>query len=1044
MKRNRQNRNLGWALLLILGVPLFALSQQRQVTGTVTDKSAAPLEGVTVSVVGESMRAMTDASGEYRITVSREGAVLAFSSVGFETQERVVSGPGRLNVILKASIGDLDEVVVVGYGTVKKSDLTGAIDRIGHADLIRENAPNVLQALQGKLAGVSVTQNDGAPGTGISMRIRGSNSFLGGTEPLYVIDGIPYNVSNGDATPVSLGEDERQSVSALAFLDPNDIESVDILKDASATAIYGSRGANGVVLITTRKGRPGMDHVEASANFGMSEITKVLDVLSAMEYAEYQNMSLLNANKYEGTSYNPRYPDPSVFEHEGSNWQKQLFRQGRYHKHAISIGGATNAGSHRLGFNYLQQEGIVRNSGHEKYGLTLNLNRNVKKYLKIGTSASVSRSVNNGVKTGTDKSDAPSAGVIRSAISFPPTIADIEEFSTVGDAYFITNPVIYTNDVLNRIGALSVFNSNYVEIDVLNGLKFRNNLGFNYYMGNRNQYYPRTVYEGFGSKGWGLKADNDFSSVISESVLTYDRRLNGHHFNLTGAGTYERTESEWKRAEAKTFPNDLLQNNNMQSAEQIMPVLGSRSTSNLVSFIARLNYSLVEKYFLTVSYRRDGSSKFGANNKWSGFPSAALSWKINREDFLKNTEKIDDLGLRLSYGKTGNQGIGAYSSLSKLAVYNYPFDGSLQTGLADDFFAGPANPNIKWETTDAYNGGLDLSLFSGRLSLTSDFYLKRTNDLLQFITTPSSTGFTRRLVNSGSVENKGMELRIALRPVYGRDWKWSAGVNFSLNRNKITALGNGLAEQFAANISTNDAPFIQMVGAPIGAIYGYVEDGYYDNEAEVRNSMLYHDQGQAIIDRMVGEIKYKNMDGDPTSISTSDRTVIGDVNPKYSFGISNRVQYRDFDLSFFLHAVHGNDIVNMNTRFIANLGTQKNITRAMFYGAWAEGRDNSQATGPKMSRQFWRTILFSRRFVEDGSFVRMKNITLGYALPNGLFKGISSVKISLGVNNPFTWTDYSGYDPEINSYGTDPARFGVDLGGYPNARTYNLNLQCKF
>jgi len=458
--------------------------QDITLTGTVTDEAGLPLEGVTVSVVGENMRAKTDPSGEYRITVSREGAVLAFSSVGFETLERAVRGPDRLNVILKASIGDLDEAVVVGYGSVKKSDLTGSIDRIGHADLVRENMPNIVQAMQGKLAGVSVTQNDGAPGAGISMRIRGSNSFLGGTEPLYVIDGIPYNASNGDATPVSLGEDEQQSVSALAFLDPNDIESIDILKDASATAIYGSRGANGVVLITTRKGRLGMDHIEASANFGMSDITKVLQVLTPIEYAEYQNMSLLNANKYEGTSYSPRYPDLRVFENESNNWQNQLFRQGRYHKHALSVSGATHAGDHRLGFNYLQQEGIVRNSDHEKYGLSLNLNRNVKKYLKIGTSASVSRSVNNGVKTGTDKSDSPSAGVIRSAISFPPTITAIEEFSTVGDAYFITNPVIYTNDVLNRISTLSVFNSNYLEIGVLNGLKFRNNLGFNYYMSN--------------------------------------------------------------------------------------------------------------------------------------------------------------------------------------------------------------------------------------------------------------------------------------------------------------------------------------------------------------------------------------------------------------------------------------------------------------------------------------------------------------------------------------------------------------------------------
>ena len=1034
--------------VILLFCQVLVYGQQKSIKGSIKDEYAKPLQGATITVLssdGESLLTeQSRADGGFSITLPEAARSLSVSFLGYETQHVLLSGRNTYDVILPLHNRQLEDIIVVGYGTARRADLTGAIDRISHEDLVRENSANILQAMQGKLAGVAVTQNDGAPGAGISIRIRGSNSFLGGTEPLYVIDGIPYNANNSDATPVSLGEDEHQSVSALAFLDPNDIESIDILKDASATAIYGSRGANGVVLITTRKGQLGMDNIEASANFGVSNITKVLDVLTAAEYAEYQNISLLNANKYEGTSYNIRYPDLSVFANENNNWQKQLFRQGRYHKHALSIAGATNAGNHRLGFNYLQQEGVISNSNYEKYGLSLNLNRNVKKYLKIGTSASVSRSVNNGVKTGTDKSDAASAGVIRSAISFPPTITTIEEFTSVGDSYFITNPVIYTNDVLNKISTLSVFNSNYVEISILDGLKFRNNLGFNYYISNRDQYYPRTVYEGFGSKGWGLKADNSFNSVISESILTYEKRVEQHLFNLTGAGTYERTQSEWKRSEAKTFPNDLLQNDNMQAAEQIMPIRGARTTSNLVSFIARLNYSFMERYLLTVSYRQDGSSKFGANNKWAGFPSAAISWKINQEDFLKNVEKINNLGLRLSYGKTGNQGIGAYSSLSKLAVYNYPFDGSLQSGLADDFYAGPANPNIKWETTDAYNAGLDVSLFNSRLNVTTDFYLKRTNDLLQFITTPASTGFTRQLVNSGSVENKGIEVRIDGQVVANKDWKWNTGFNFSLNRNKILSLGNGLTEQFAANISTNDAPFIQTVGAPIGAIYGYVEDGYYDNEAEVRNSMLYYNQDQSIINRMVGEIKYKNLDDDPTSISTSDRMIIGDVNPKYSFGITNQIQYKDFDLSIFLHAVQGNDIINMNTRFIANLGTQKNITQAMFDGAWSDDRDNTHATGPKMSRQFWRTLMFSRRFVEDGSFVRLKNITLGYTLPNSIIKGISNAKVSLGVNNLFTWTNYSGYDPEINSYGDNPALFGVDLGGYPNARTYNLTLQCKF
>ncbi|MFD1630364.1 SusC/RagA family TonB-linked outer membrane protein [Pseudopedobacter beijingensis] len=1030
--------------LLTVGIQLFAQSlSNKMVTGVVSDSEGLPLAGASVSIKGTSVGTMTDGNGKYSVRVSESTAVLVFSFLGMQAHEQVVGGREVVNITLKPVNQKLDDVVVIGYGTVRKADLTGAVQSIGAADLNRENPGNVLSAMQGKLAGVNVTQNDGAPGAGLSIKIRGSNSFLGGTEPLYVIDGVPFNASNDDATPQSLGEDEKQTNNVMSFLDPNDIESIDVLKDASATAIYGSRGANGVVLITTKKGKLGKDKVEVSVNLGTSNVSKKIRVLTPYEYAQFQNLSLMNANKYDGTNYTLRFPNPSVYENVHTNWQDEIFRQGFTQQYNVNISGATDAGSHRLSFNYMNQDGVINNSDYQRLGLNLNLNRNLGKIFKVGTSTSISNTINNGVKTGTDKSDAASAGVIRSAISFPATVTEIEPYNDTGDSYFITNPVIYTNDVLNRVNTYNIFSSNYLEVAVLKDLKFRQNLGFNYGSGNRDQYYPQTVYEGFAAKGWGLKSDNRYSSVVSESILTFNKIVDKHSFNVVGASTYESSNSQWKRAEGKTFPNDFLQNENLESAEQVMPIKGSRSSSALVSFLGRVNYAFDDRYLFTFSYRADGSSKFGEENKWAGFPSAAFSWKLNKESFFQDVKSVDDLALRLSYGQTGNQGIGAYSSLSKLTVYNYPFNGSLQSGLADDFYSGPANPNLKWETTTAYNLGLDLGMFKNRINLHVDLYQKKTNDLLQYVTTPSSTGFERQLRNSGSIENKGLEVAIDGRVLSRKDFEWKSAFNIAFNRNKILDLGGPL-EQYATNISTNDQPFIQAIGHPIGAIYGYVEDGFYDNEAEVRNSLLYHNESDDIIRRMIGEIKYKDLDGDPSAISLSDRTFIGNVNPKYSFGFTNNFRYKNFDLTVFINGVQGNDIINMNTRFNANIGSQKNVTKDMLDGAWQEGQDNSAATSPKAIRQFWRTIYFSKRFVEDGSFVRIKNLAIGYNLPKQLIKGVASAKVTVGVTNLYTFTNYSGYDPEMNSYGSNPALFGVDLGGYPNSRTFNLSLRCGF
>jgi TonB-linked SusC/RagA family outer membrane protein len=1055
---NKLTTNLLAILVCLLSIT-NCFAQDRKVSGKVSDESGATLPGASVSIKDTKLSTITDVDGNFVISLPATAKTLVFSYLGMEAQEVTIGNRIVFNIVLSSKSNTLNDVVIVGYGAIKRTDLTGSVASIGREDLIKDAPTNILQALQGKIAGVNVTQSDGAPGAGISIRIRGSNSFLGGTEPLYVIDGVPFNNNSSGSTPLSIGDDEKSTLNALSFVNTNDIETIDILKDASATAIYGSRGANGVVLITTRKGKNGKDRVEANLVYGMAQVSRKLDVLNPSEYAAYQNLAYANSNKYTGTAYTMPYPGaqvpdplnpgntyyskgPQDYIDNKNDWQDQIFRTGAYQNFSVNISGGSETGNHSLSFNYLDQDGTINNSDFNKLGLGLNINRNISKTFKAGTSTSVSRTLTNGVKTGTDKSDAASAGIIRAALTFPSTISDAMAYDGVGDA-FITNPAIYVNDVLNSVKGLNIFSSSYVEASFLKDFKFKQSIGFNSATTTRDQYYPRSVYEGFAVKGWGLKSDNVWNSGTTESILSYNKTLNKHTFNVVGVGSFERTNGNSKRAEAKTFPNDALENENLAAGEVILPIVTSRYQSTLISFSSRLIYGFDDRYSFSLSYRQDGSSKFGKDNKWAGFPSAGVNWKLSNEDFMKNIKVINNLKLSASYGKSGNQGIGSYASLAKLSVYNYPFGGTVQTGLANDLFAGPANEKLKWETTSAYNLALDLGMFNNRLTLRAEVYKKTTDDLLQNLIIPSSTGFQTKLVNSGSVQNRGLEVAMTGVILKSSDFEWSSNFNIAFNRNKILSLSPDVTEQYGRNISTGDAPFIQTVGMPIGALYGYVEDGYYDNEAEVRSDPAYSGQGDAIILRTIGEVKYKNYDNDPTSIAQTDRQFIGDVNPDYTFGFTNNFKYKKFDLSVFINGVQGNDVINMNTRFSGNLGTNKNITQEMADGAWAQGNDNTNATGPKIIRQFYRNLLFTRRFVEDGSFVRIKNITLGYIVPMKS-KTITNLKVSVGVNNLYTFTKYSGYDPEINSYGDNPALFGVDLGGYPNSRTYNLSLRCNF
>lgn len=1032
------------------------------VKGRVVDEKGVPQGGITVSLKGTARAVSTKDDGTFELAGVPENAVLVFTSVGFETYSaRLTTSNPFLNITLRYKSSNLQDVVVIGYGTARRADLTGSIETLKGSDLTKGNPTNIVSGMQGKIAGTVITQSDGAPGAGLNIQIRGANSFLGGTQPLFVIDGIPYVNANSDATPSTIsGSGEQSTVNALAFLNPADIESIEILKDASATAIYGSRGANGVVIITTKKGRPGGDKVEADFNTGISKVIKEIKVLDAYGYASMQNEGVSNANYFEPgptprslpypgnwqpSSTNPDsmvyYKGPADYIGHSTDWQKEIFQTGIVNNYTLNFSGANDNGNYLISGNYIDQKGVIAFSKYRQYGIRFNITRNVKKWLVVGSNTNFMQSRNQLVKTNNENLDG-GVGVVKAALAFAPTLPLYDSgTNNFTAATQVSNPYVYVKDVKNQVSISQIFSANYLEATLAKGLKFRQNIGISYFNNQREQYFPRTVYEGLAAKGLAYQAQGWYTSLTSESILTYLKKINQHLITITGGMTYENNESNTKYQQASNFVNDLLQDNNMAGGQSYTQPQTNKTKSNLVSFLGRINESYQDKYLLTISFRADGTSKFAKQNRWSYFPSAAFAWKFSNEKFMNGLQSvINDAKLRVSYGRTGNQAVSPYQTLSKLIPFPYTFNGALASGYADDVYAGPGNKNLKWETTDQFDAGLDLSFLQNRISFHGDIYYKKTHDLLQNVSIPPTTGFSTQLMNRGSIENKGLELTVAALPLRNNSFTWNVSANISFNRNKILSLGDDVTEQFATRINTNgDQPFIQRPGLPIGAVYGYVESGIYRNEAEVRADPVMAAQPDAIIKRTVGEIRYKDINGDG-AITAADRTIIGDVNPKFTYGFSNDFTYRNFNLNVLIQGVYGNQILNMNTYFLSNIGGFNNVPQYVYDGRWTfDNWENAQ--GPKAEQQYWRKFQFTSRYLENGSYIRLKNVSLGYNVKTSF---VQTLRVYVSCANLVTITKYKGYDPDINGYGDDPARRGVDMGGYPGSRVLNFGIQCIF
>ncbi len=993
----------------ILLFPIIAFSQQVTVKGKVTGaENGETLPGVTVRVKGATAGTVSGPDGVYSLPLKQSDVTLVFTFTGYVTQEIPLAGKSQLDVTLQTSKKDLDEVVVVGYGTQQKANVAGAIASVKTADLKQTPISNVVQGLQGRVSGVQITQNSAAPGGNISMRIRGVNSINGTSEPLYVVDGVQLSNSGG-----------VNDISSLSIINPNDIESVAVLKDASATAIYGARAANGVVLITTKRGKAGKTLVSYDGYYGVQHITKRIDMLNAAEYAALEN-EVFKTNIY---------PDPASLG-EGVDWQDYIFRDAPMQNHQVTVAGGSEKTQFALSGNYFNQKGVVVNSDFTRYSFRLNFDHRVNDLLRVGASILTSYVVNNAIPSGSTSIDAGAVtqSILGAALGAPPTLKPYREDGRIwpfgdqenGRYREVVNP-IGLSMILNRDKINRTLGNIYAEITPFKGLTYRAN--FNPVLSSSlNDYYsPRAIMNSgdlAAGGGSASKVNSNNIVLLHESIITYETRIaKQHSLKVTGLFATQGNSANSNTINASKFPNDATVNEAMQLATE-RTVSSSRSRDRLDSYMGRINYGFRDKYLLDLIARVDGSTKFGKNNKYGFFPAAAIAWRASEEPFMKNISAVSNLKFRFSYGMTGNAGaIDPYKSLSLQGTSGmYYFNHSPITGIRP---TGIANQDLKWERSLQADFGFDLGLWKDRVNVTADIYHKKTDDLLFVKILPGSSGYNEVTGNFASLENKGIEVAVDAI-VVDKAVRWSVAGNLSLNRNKLTRLDGGLTEYTVSNYQ------VMQIGQPLGLFKTYVFDGIYQKDETIL-------EGSG---SRTGGVKVKDLNNDKI-ISASDQEIVGNANPSFIYGFSTNLSFKRFDFSAFFSGTQGNKVYNLVRYSFENPLGSRNMYKELVNRWSPTNPSNEYVSGFQGGR-----LPLTDRFMEDGSFLRCKNITLGYRLPK--IKNISSARVYVSANNLFTITDYTGFDPEVNTFGNSNKQIGVDNLVYPTARSFLLGLQVGF
>ncbi|MHA4846722.1 SusC/RagA family TonB-linked outer membrane protein [Flavitalea antarctica] len=1004
MKKRLHFAFLGFVFCCVFNLPVFA---QQKVSGTVTSRQDnTPLSGATIQVKGTSISTISDKNGQFTIAAG-VGQSLIVSFVDFQQSEVKIDSTANLMISLQKNDSRLDDVVVVGYGTARRKDLSGSVATISGEEIKSAPIASFEQGLQGRVSGVQVVQGNSAPGGAPQVRVRGANTVLGGNEPLYVIDGVPlYNSTLQNNNDFNTG---TQPSNALAAINPNDIVSMEVLKDASATAIYGARGANGVVIITTKRGRASdKGKMTLESYYGHQTPLKKLDLMNSQEIIAIANEKSRNTGA--ATLF---YPDSATSVKTNTDWQDLLMQDAPIQNYNLSFSGGTPASLYNISGNYFNQEGVLVNTGFKRYAVRGNFDNRIGERLKISTSLSANRSE-------TKRTSIYWLGLAIGALpTFNPYNADGSYADLRPLPNGMENPVegaLKNSDVVT----VNRFLGNVLaEYTIFKDLTYGLRVGLDY----QNQLNDVIVKPGnynfpFPVASVSNTYDNNY---LIENIFNYSHSFKSRHrINATAGYTWQKNVSRFFQQSGTGFQFDFG-TDNLGAAAVTNPNVSQKNEWALLSYLGRFNYILDDKYIVTLTGRADGSSRFGPNNKWGYFPSGAVAWRVSKEKFMEDISFISDLKLRASYGWTGNQEIGLYNSISRMGSVTTVFGNPLVANIAY-VPVSLANPDLKWEVNKQFDLGLDLGLFQNKLSLVLEYYHKRTDDLLANLPIAGSSGFSSILINSGSIENKGFEVSVNSTIVDKKDLNWSVNANFSKNNTKVLDLAVSSNEFFAPNLpSAIDAPVnIIKEGEVLSAFYGYKEDGL----------------------TATGDIKYVDLNKDG-KIDGSDRTILGSPFPDFIYGFSSNLTVKDFYLTVFLQGVSGVQVFNSNDFLLANSFVRPSQQLKEVTERWTAANPNPNAKYPRTSAI---QNLISERFVQDADYLRLRNIVLGYNLPVAKMKvgWLDAARFYVSAQNLFTITDYHGYDPEVASTSSSSLVKGVDRFSYPSAKTFTVGFNVTF
>jgi TonB-linked SusC/RagA family outer membrane protein len=1050
MKKRRSNFvRSGVQCILLLLLSASAFSQTKTVTGKITDgNDNQPLPGVTVSAKGAKVSVQTNAEGFYRIEVPESTQALTFTFVGYQAQESVIGSTGVINIALQATGKTLDDIVVIGYGTQKKSDLTGSVAAIKAAQLQERPAASLNQALSGRLAGVQVNTNSGRPGGQTSIRIRGFSSINTTNNPLYVIDGVILPVGT-----------QTQNSNAIDFINPNDIASVEVLKDASATAIYGARGANGVILITTKRGTTGGARITYDGDLSVPTIgPKRVEMLNAQEFIDVENLAYDNIKVYDpagwaagnyASAVDPRVKRkslPLLFDANGNplyntDWLKESTQNKLSQNHQLGFTGGNSDATYGLFLGYRDDEGLLLKSYLKRYSVRFVMDAKMKDWLKVGGSLSYNNQEENLVDVGTGGLN--SVRMITEGLPFLPVKYPdgswAENYQYPG-AEGGSNPVHILNERKFILNTQTILGNVYLTMNLAKGLEFRSQLGTSIVTRGANQYNGRTLDQiSRAQNGTANVANGRENYWSSENYFTYNTKIGKDHAitGLLGLSWQETTIFNIGAA-SQNFSTDFFQFNNVGAGSQQNPGSSGRARFAFNSYFGRINYSYKNKYLFTATARADGASKFGDNHKYSVFPSAAIAWKASEEDFLKNSNIISNLKVRASYGQTGNSEINTYASLALLSSgYAAIINDTRVTGVGTNRLA---NPDLKWEKTAQTDFGVELGLLNNRINLEADIYYRKTTDMLLNAPVPTSSGYSSITKNVGSMENRGLELTLNTVNISNKDFTWTSTFNISMNRNKVLTLATP-APIFSGNPNFLSNTGIIQVGEPVASFWGLVRLGVWTQaEAAEAAKFTSYRGGKPILP---GDIKYLDVNNDH-KINDDDRVIIGNGSPKGWGGFFNNFRYKGWELLVELQYTYGNDVLNQTHHSGEDRVSIANSFRSVLdaYDP-KKGNNNTMIATIRDTRAGYVTNV-DTRWIEDGSFIRGKNLLVGYNFPAAIVKSmkLSRLRVYASVQNFFLSTKFSGNDPEVTTYGNAFAQ-GQTFFDYPKPTTYMLGVNVS-